>query len=125
MVLPHGNVIGLFFLQRFKEQVKRRLIIVILLSGPSILDHGQQHLHGLFLLRGLMEQVEHKGGKERGLGLLPKWIRLLRVLWRGVFDKVVNEAEHISVLADITEGVVAVGAGRVHQINDADGVASF
>mgnify|MGYP007006970910 CR=1 FL=1 len=38
-----------------------------------------------------MEQVQHEGGVQGNFGLLPKGIILLGVLWRGVFDEIVDE----------------------------------
>ena len=70
-----------------------------------------------------MEQIQHKGGIEGDFGFLPKGIILAGVFRRGVLDKVVYQPEHVGVLADIAEGVIAVGMARFDQIKYLDDIA--
>ena len=60
-VFPHGDVSGIFLLQRLKEKVKGRLEVVAVLPGPAVFDHIHDHFKVLFLRRSLMEQVEDQG----------------------------------------------------------------
>ena len=57
MVLPHGNVVRLFFLQGFKEQVKRRLIIVIFFLCTAVFNHIQNRFHVLIFNRRFVQQI--------------------------------------------------------------------
>ena len=70
-----------------------------------------------------MEKVKHKGGVEGNFGFLPKGVILACVLWRGVLNEVVNQPEHVGVLADIAERVIAVGMARLNQIEHLDNIA--
>lgn len=123
MVLPHSDVIRLFFLQRLEKQIQRGLEIVVVLFRPAVLDHGEHHFHGLLIGRRLMEKVEHKGRVEGDFGFLPKGIVLAGVLRRGILDEVVYQPEHVGVLADIAERVIAVGMARLDQIEHLDDIA--
>ena len=116
LVLPHSNMIRLFLLQSFKEQVQRGTVIAVILLGAAVLDHGQKHFQRLFLGRSLMEQIEHEGAVQGNLGFLPKRVVAGCVLRGSVFDEIVNEPEYIGVLSDVAEGIVAVGAGGVNQV---------
>ena len=44
------------------------------------------------------------------------------VFGSGVFDEVVNEPEHIGVLADVVERVITVGMAGVYQVEHPQGV---
>ena len=55
-----------------------------------------------------MEQVEHERGVKRGFGFLPERIVCFRTLWSGVLDEIVNQLEHVRVLAYVAKRVVAV-----------------
>ena len=70
-----------------------------------------------------MKQIEHEGAVQGSLGLLPERVALLGVFRGGVLDQVVNEPEHIRVFSDVAEGVVAVRAGQVHQVEHPQDVA--
>ena len=123
VILPHGNMIRLFFLQRLEKQIQRGLEIVVVLFRPAVLDHGEHHFHGLLIGRRLMEKVKHKGGVEGNFGFLPKGVILACVLRRGALNEVVDQPEHIGVLADIAERVIAVGMARLDQIEHLDDIA--
>ena len=108
MVLPHGNVIGLFFLQGFKEQVKRRLIIVIFFLCAAVFNHVENGFHILIFNRRFVQQIEHERSVKRRLRFFPERIICFRALWSGVLDEIVNQLEHVRVLAYVAKRVVAV-----------------
>ena len=89
VILPHGYMIRLFFLQCLKKQVQRRLIIVVLFFRPAELNHGEHHFHRLLVWRRLMQQIQHESGIKGNFGFLPKGIVLTGVLRRSVLDEVV------------------------------------
>ena len=70
-----------------------------------------------------MEQIQHKGGIKGNFGFLPKGIVLAGVLRRGVLNKVVYQPEHVGVLADIAERVIAVGMARLYEVEHPDDIA--
>ena len=72
-----------------------------------------------------MEQIEHESAVQGSFGLLPKRVRVGGVLGGSVLNEVVNEAEHVGVLADIAERVVAVGMAGVYQIEYPQDVTPF
>ena len=108
MVLPHGNVVRLFFLQGFKEQVKRRLIIVIFFLCTAIFNHVENGFRVLIFNRRFVKQVKHERGVKCCFRFLPEWIICFCTFWRGVFNEIVNQLEHIRILSDVAKRVVAV-----------------
>ena len=108
MVLPHGNVVRLFFLQGFKEKIERRLIIVIFLLCAAVFNHIQNRFHVLIFGRGFVEQVKHERGVKRRFRFLPEWIICFCTFRRGVFDEIVDQLEHVRILSDVAKRVVAV-----------------
>ena len=70
-----------------------------------------------------MEQVQHEGGIQGNLAFLPKRVIGMCVFRRGVADEIGDQFQHIGVVSDVVEGVVAVRVFRVHKVNDADGIA--
>lgn len=72
-----------------------------------------------------MQQVEHKGAVQRGFGFLPKWVVVGGVLWRGILNEVVYEPEHVRVLSDVAERVIAVRMGGVYQIEYPQDIAAL
>ena len=122
MVLPHGDVVRLFFLQCFKQQVKRRLIIVIFFLCAAVFDHVENGFHVLIFGRCFVEQVKHERCVKRRFRFLPERIICLCAFWRGVFDEIVDQLEYICILADIAKGVVAVRFRRVDQVKNAQNI---
>ena len=122
-VLPQGDVVWLFLFQRLKEQIQWRFVVVVFLFGGTVFDHGQYHFHGLLLYGCFVEKIQHKGAVQSYLGFLPKGVVGVCSFWGGVLDEVVYEPEHIRVLADVVERVIAVGTDRVNEVKDPDGVA--
>ena len=123
MVLPHGNVVRLFFLQCFKQQVKRRLIIVIFFLCTAIFNHVENGFHVLIFNRRFVEQVEHERGVKRGFGFLPERIVCFRTLWSGVLDEIIDQLEHVRVLAYVAKRVVAVRFCRIDQVEHTQHIA--
>ena len=70
-------------------------VIILVLLGSAVLDHGEHHLHVLLPLGELHGAGTALGPIQRQFRPLPKGIILLGVLWRGVFDEIVDEPEHI------------------------------
>ncbi len=97
MVLPHGNVIGLFFLQCFKQKVERRLIVVIFFLCTAVFNHIQNRLHVLIFGRCFVEQVKHERGVKRCFGFLPERISCFCTFRRGVLDEIVDQLEYVCV----------------------------
>ena len=125
MVLPHGDVVWLFLLQCFKEQIERRLIVVVLLFCAAVFNHVENGFHVLIFNRGLMQQIEHERGVKCCFRLLPERIICFCALWSGVFDEIVDQFEHVRVLTDVTKRVVAVGFGWVDQIKHTQHIPLF
>ena len=88
LVLPHGDMIRVFFLQRLKQKIQRGNMIAVALLRRAVLQHGQHHFHCLILRRGLMEKIEHERAVQRRLAFLPKGVVAVGVLRRGIADKV-------------------------------------
>ena len=108
MVLPHGDVVRLFFLQCFKQQVKRRLIIVIFFLCAAVFDHVENRFHVLIFGRGLMQQIEHERRIQSRFRLLPERIVCFRPFRRGIFDEIIDQFEHVCVLANVAKRVVTI-----------------
>ena len=70
-----------------------------------------------------MEQIQHEGGIQGDLAFLPKRVIGMCVLRRGVADEIGDQLQNVCVISDVVEGIVAVGVFRVHEVNDADGIA--
>ena len=98
-------------------------MVAVPLLGRAVLQHGQHHLHCMILWRGLMEQIEHEGAVQCGFRFFPKRVIGMCVFRRGIADKICDQLQHVGVVADVVERVVAVGAIRVYQVKNLDGVA--
>ena len=66
-----------------------------------------------------MEQVEHERGEQCRFGFLPERVRVVRVFRRGVFDEVVDQTEHIRILANVVEWIVIIRFRRVDKVKNA------
>jgi hypothetical protein len=122
VILPNSDVIRLLFLQCLEKQIQRRLIIVVILFCSAVLDHSEHHFQSLFVRRGLMEKIQHKGRVEGNFGFLPKGIVLTGILRCGILNKVADEPEHVGVLADIAKGIVAVAVARLDEVKHLDNI---
>lgn len=69
LVLLYRNMVGLFLLQRLKEQVQRTAVALVLLSHLGVFHHEQHGFKILFLRWGFAHEVEHQGGVQSNLGL--------------------------------------------------------
>ena len=61
LILPQGDMAGVFLLQRLKQKIQRGLIIAVALFRRTVFQHGEHHFHGLLLWRRLMQKIQHKG----------------------------------------------------------------
>ena len=122
-ILPHSDMIRLFLPQRLEKQVERRLVLLIVVAHLGVVEHGEHHIHCLFLGRSLVQKIEHERAVQRRLAFLPKRVRLCSVLRRGVFNEVIHQPEHIRVLSDVVEWVVGIGVCKVNEVKNADNVA--
>ena len=69
-----------------------------------------------------MQQVKHKGAVQGRLAFLPKRVIGMCVFRGGVANKIGDQLQHIGVVADVVERVVAVGAIRVNEVENLDRV---
>ena len=122
-VLPDSDMVRVLLLQRLEQKIKGGNMVAVPLLGRSILQHGQHHLHGLFLRRSLVEQIQHEGGIQGNLAFFPKRVIGMCVFRGGVANEICDQLQHVVVVADVVERVVAVGAIRVYQGKNLDGVA--
>ena len=97
-------------------------MVAVPLLCRAVLQHGEHHLHVLILRRGLVEQIEHEGAVQGCLACFPKRVTGMGVFRGGVADEIGDQLQHIRVVADVVEGVIAVGAVRVNQVENLDRV---
>ena len=97
-------------------------MVAVPLLGRAVLQHGEHHLHVLILRRGLVEQIEHEGAVQGRLAFLPKRVIGMCVFRGGVANEIGDQLQHIGVVADVVERVVAVGAIRVNEVENLDRV---
>ena len=109
-------MVRIAFLQTVKEHIQRTLIVLVVLTGGSVLNHIHHRFKVLFFLRRFVEQIEDQRTVQCDFRLLPKGIVGHRGLRRGVADDVGNELQHIGIASQIGKGVIAVGLCRVYQI---------
>ena len=102
--------------QTLEEDIQRRLEVFILLFDLSTAQEFHDHAEVLFLRRGLMQQVQHEGLKQRSLGFFPKRVGALCVGRCGVLNEVGDQLQHILVIPHIPKGVITEGRIRVKQI---------
>ena len=69
LILAHGNMVWILFLQSLKQHIQRGLEIIVILSGPAVLDHIHDHFKVLLLRGCLMKQIEDEGGVQGDLRL--------------------------------------------------------
>ena len=68
-VLLTSDAVGFAHLQALEQDVKRGLVVVIVLVDFCGGDHFHDHREVLFFGRGLVQQVQHKGLQQRRFGL--------------------------------------------------------
>ena len=122
-ILPHSDMIRIFLPQRLEKQVERRLVLLIVVMHVSVVEHGEHHIHRLFLFRCLVQKIEHERAVQRRFAFLPKRIGLCSILRRGVLDEVIHQPEHVRVLSDVVERIIGIGVRRINEVKDADNVA--
>ena len=109
-------MVWLFLLQGLKEQIQRTAVALVLLAHLGIFHHEQHGFKILFLRWGFAHEVEHQGGVQGNLGLLPEGVIAGGISWSGVLDEVVDELQHILLIPQIAERVVAIGLTGVDQV---------
>ena len=106
-----------FLIFQLQEQlIQWALELLILLSH---LRTGQQvgnHFKVLLIRRSLMEQIKHQGRIQRNFRFFPEGVRVICVFWCSVADQIVHQLQHVGLIADIGEGVIAVRLAGVDQI---------
>ena len=63
-----------------------------------------------------MEQIEHESGIQCNFRFLPEWVRVICVFGGGVADQIVHQLQHVGLVADIGEGVIAIRLAGVDQV---------
>ena len=118
-------MIRFFLLQRLKEHIQGGLKIIVILSGPAVLDHIHDHLQILFLRRGLMEQIQDEGGVQGNLGFLPERVVVGGIFRRGVLNQIVHQFHGVLVVLQVWERVEGVGVVGVNEVKRLDNIAFF
>ena len=98
------------------------MIIVIFFLCTAIFNHVENGFHVLIFNRRFVQQIEHERSVKRRLRFLPEWIICFCTFWRGVFDEIVNQLEHVCVLAYVAKRVVTVGFRWVDQVKNAQNI---
>ena len=98
------------------------MIIVIFFLCTAVFNHVENGFHVLIFGRGFVEQIKHERCVKRCFRFLPEWIICFCTFRRGVFDEIVNQLEHVCVLAYVAKWVVAVGFRWVDQIKNAQNI---
>ena len=109
-------MIGLFLLQSLKEQIQRTAVAFVLLAHLRIFHHEQHGFKILFLRWRFAHEVEHQGGVQSNLSLLPEGIIAGGVPWGSVLDEIVDELQHILLVPQIAKRVVAIRLAGVDQV---------
>ena len=118
-------MVWILFLQSLKQHIQRGLEIIVILSGPAVLDHIHDHFKVLLLRGCLMKQIEDEGGVQGDLGPFPKWITVGRIFGGRIFDEVVYQLHNILIIPQIGKGIEGVGVVGVDQVKDLDDIAFF
>jgi len=111
------------FLQRLKQQIQRGWVLIVLFHHPRTLQHKHQHFKGLLLLWRLTEQVQHQGRIQRDFRFLPKGVVGRSLGRRGIFYQIVHQLQHVRLLTDIAERVIAIRLPGMDQIKHLDVIA--
>ena len=99
--------------------------IIVILSGPAVLDHIHDHLQILFLRRGFMEQIQDESGVQGDLGFLPKRVVVGGIFRCGVLNQIVHQFHSVLVVLQVWEWVEGVGAVGVNEVKHLDNIALF
>ena len=99
------------------------MVVIVILFGPAVFNHVDEHFKILLLRRCFVDQVQNESRIQRDLGTLPKRIVLLCAFRRGVFYEVVDQFHHILIVLDVGKGIEAVRPGRVDQVEYLDDIA--
>ena len=99
------------------------MVVIIVLFGPAVFDHVNEHFKVLLLRGRFMDQVQDESCIQCNFRALPKRIVLLRALWRSIFDKVIHQLHHILIIPDVGKGIEAVRAGWFDQVKHLDNIA--
>ena len=121
-VLLDGDMVRVIHAQVVEQHVQRGFVGFLLLLHIRVGQHPDDHAEVLLVLRRFVQEVEHQGFQQRGLRFLPEGVAAGCVLRRGVADQVRNEPQHVLIVPDVAEGVVAVRSGEIHQVEHPDRV---
>ena len=116
LILLNGDMGGLLLLQCPEQHIQRTAVLLVLLPHIGKIHHVDHGLKVLLILWRFMDEVEHERGIQRNLSLFPEGVIAGGVTGRSVFDKIVDEGQHILFLPHIDEGIVAVGLFGVDEI---------
>ena len=98
------------------------MIIVIFFLCTAIFNHVENGFHVLIFNWRFVQQIEHERSVKRRLRFFPERIVCFRALWSGVLDEIVNQLEHVCVLAYVAKRVVTVGFRWVDQVKNAQNI---
>ena len=84
------------------------MVVIIVLFGPAVFDHVNEHFKVLLLRGCFMDQIQNESRVQRIFRAFPEWVILLCAFGRGVLDEVVHQLHHILIVLDVGEGVEAV-----------------
>ena len=73
-VLLAGDAVGFAHFQALEQDVKRRLVVIIVLADFGGGNHLHDHREVLFFGWSFVQQVQHEGLEQGGFGLLPEGV---------------------------------------------------
>ena len=109
--------------QPFKELVKDRKIVLVVLFHIARSDHFHHHRKVLFIRWSLVVKVTNKSLQEHSRSLIPEGVLRLAALWRCVLKQVGCETLNVVVALQINKGVVAVALFHIDKVKNLDVVS--
>ena len=99
-------MICIALLQLFKQQIHRRLKVLIILPAFASIEHIQQGGHVLFFFRRFIVDVGDKRLIQQGLGLAPEIVPALAFLTLCVLHDNRHQRENVGFTVEIVEGII-------------------
>ena len=122
MVLLHGKVVRLLFLQLLKQDIHRALIGLVILPGFTGVDQVQESNEVAFFLRRLVPDVADQGRIVQPLGLDPEILGRFFTFALRVHNQGIYQLQDILLGTDVRQRIVSHGLLEVNEIEALDPV---